>query len=295
MRARYRLRFFAALRGILVLELEVEFKTGTMKKSLNERMEEASLKELMPDFDKGAEWAKISAKLQPAKKRIAFTWQRAAAVLLLVAAGSFFILLATNNKPENTAIANNAESHNWTTDMLPSVPALTNYEAQTNNAGQAGNRTADVIGITKTIAALPQLQYNESHRTKEFVCNGTPCPLEICIIQTIHCKNQQPAAIATCNTLEPDQARQLKYKAPDGAGAQCNVTVDEIRIKRVTTGETIVLNAHSKPSTAQELFNCITGKEKCDLLAGIFESDCNNQQTNRGLKIDNNCGNLIMQ
>lgn len=266
-----------------------------MKKSLNERMEEASLKELMPDFDKGAEWAKLSAKLQPAKRRIVLTWQRAAAVLLLVAAGSFFLLLATGNKPENASMAADEQARNWASDMMQPVPAMNSPEAQINSTGQEASTAEYATGVTTAVAAVPQLQHNESHRTKEFVCNGTPCPLEICIIQTIHCKNQQPAAIATCNTLEPDQARQLKYKAPNGAGAQCNVTVDEIRIKRVTTGETIVLNAHSKPSTAQDLFNCITGKEKCDLLAGIFESDCNNQQTNRGLKIDNNCGSLIMQ
>ena len=133
------------------------------------------------------------------------------------------------------------------------------------------------------------------YRTKEFICNGTPCPLQICILQTIQCKNDAPSAVATCSTIEPDQAGQLKYKVNTAQTHDCNVTIDEIRITRVNTGETIVLNASSKPSTAQDLFDYITGQKEGDLLTGIFHTDCNKNTDNEKLTIDNNYGSYIIK
>jgi len=265
-------------------------------------MEEASLNELMPGFDKGAEWTLLSEKLHVEKKRPLYTWRRAAAVLLLVVVGSIVSMFVIKDDPTGNiaAATDTGNEHNWVADVSPAMPSqhTTGDRIIKGSNGNEMNRpvqTTNVMEQPGRRKTSPPLSMNGYHRTKEFVCNGTPCPIEICIIQTIYCKDQKPAAIATCNTLEPDQARQLHYKAPEGAGKQCKVTVDEIRIRRVTTGETIVLNAHSKPSTAQELFNCITGKDKCDLLAGIFEADCDNEQRSHSLKIDNNLGSLIME
>ncbi len=280
-----------------------------MRKSLNDRMDSASLQDLMGDFDKNVEWEKLSAVLHNDKKKSVRSWQIAASLLFLLGTLGVVSMLAIKNARDNQlAATGSGVRQNWAADVSPSMPAQHVYETHTAAAPAPQPPVSENIVAVVTNDNKPtknnapprtgknnRLVLNENNRTKEFVCNGTPCPLEICIIQTVHCKNQKPSAIATCNTLEPDQARQLHYKAPDAAGAHCKVTVDEIRIKRLTTGETIVLNAHSKPSTAEEFFNCMTGRQKCGLLAGIFEADCNNQQKTHSLKIDNNSGNLIMQ
>lgn len=276
-----------------------------MKKSLKEKMDAASLEELMPDFDKEAQWQQLSLAMHKKKRLTAWTWKSAAAVLLLFTTGLIAFMLSQNSKtgmPE-TALTQSSSAHNWIAEVAPAIPVpsasgtaakppASDKPIPTEVPAASRNTTKNTMQKPVVAGLAGNSGY---HRTREFVCNGTPCPLEICIIQTISCKNGKPAAISTCNMLLPDQARQLHYKAPEAAGNQCKVTIDEIRIKRVTTGETIVLNAHSKPSTAEELFNCLTGNEKCGMLAGIFEADCNNQQRKHSLKIDNNSGNLIME
>jgi hypothetical protein len=272
-----------------------------MKGAMKNKMNEARLNELMPDFDKDAEWNKVAGKLGQAATRKPFSWRIAASILVLIAAVSLLAVMAgSDNSTDLTSNNDTTQTENWSSEVASTVPAMHTYAAvDAESEMKAGNeiRSAKTPNeINKTLPIRNKMPGAAGYkRTEEFVCNGTPCPLEICIIQTIRCKDKAPSAIATCNTLEPDQARQLHYRAPEAVDAHCKVTVDEIRIRRVTTGETIVLNAHSQPSTAQELFNCITGKEKCNLLAGIFESDCNDQQRSHGLKIDNSMGSLIME
>lgn len=271
-----------------------------MKGGMKEKMGKARLNELLPDFDKDDEWHKLAGKLGHGHTHRISAWKYAAAIaVLLVSAAVIALVSGINGGMMQMADADSSRNENWTSDALPGVPAMHEY-ASAERGGTSGEDLKSVATtpneINKTAPVRNKIAGTTGYkRTEEFVCNGTPCPLEICIIQTIRCKDKAPSAIATCNTLEPDQARQLHYRSPEIAGAHCNVTVDEIRIRRVTTGETIVLNAHSRPSTAQELFNCITGKEKCNLLAGIFESDCNDQQRAHGLKIDNSMGSLIME
>ena len=171
----------------------------------------------------------------------------------------------------------------------------TSSESQVNNVANSYRQKKE------TQISAPQINRNKPERffnyymANEFVCNGTSCPLEICIVQTFKCQDNKPSAVATCSTLAPDESRQLRYKALDKKGKDCKVTVDEIRIRRVSTGETIVLNAQSKPSTAEEVFSCITGQTKCNMLAGIFDADCNNHCTPHNLTIYNNQGNLVLE
>lgn len=271
-----------------------------MNGGMKDKMEQARLNELLPDFNKNQEWAKLAKKLGHSRPRRIQTWKYAAGIsALLISAAVVGLIARTDSQVVSIADADTSRSENWRAEVLPGVPAMHAYAlADNGGAGTENLNPPDATPneINKTAPIRNKIAGTADYkRTEEFVCNGTPCPLEICIIQTIRCKDKAPSAIATCNTLEPDQARQLHYRSPEVAGAHCNVTVDEIRIRRVTTGETIVLNAHSRPSTAQELFNCITGKEKCNLLAGIFESDCNDQQRAHGLKIDNSMGSLIME
>lgn len=265
-----------------------------MKGKLKEKMEQARLEELMPGFDREESWNNIAAQLGGRNKKNSLSWKIAAGMALLLATGIAATLFLKSGTPETFA-GNQTQPANWGSEMGASIPEMhhttmsSGMPADLGTAGRTGNTR--IYGPANNTGRTGS-DYNH---TKEFVCNSTPCPLEICIIQTIRCKDKPPAAVATCNTLEPDQARQLHYKAPEAGGTLCNVTVDEIRIRRVTTGETIVLNANSRPSTAQELFDCITGAEKCNMLAGIFESDCDNEQRSHSLKIDNSMGSLIME
>jgi hypothetical protein len=137
-----------------------------------------------------------------------------------------------------------------------------------------------------------QVTFNSYKRTKDFICNATPCPLEICIIQNIKCSDGGYTTESTCSMLEPDESGQLRYKAMDRITRNCEATIQEIRIRQVNTGETIVLNDDSK-TTAQDFFKYITGQKKGDILAGMFHTNCNNEADDCGLSIDNH-GQLIM-
>lgn len=132
------------------------------------------------------------------------------------------------------------------------------------------------------------------YKKKDVVCNGTACPIEICIIQSAKCKNREDSKISTCNTLEPDESGQLHYKTYDKTLANCILTIEEIRITRLSTGETIVLN-DSTPVKAQDLFDYMTGKKKGDIVAGMFHTDCNNYNHSHDLTFDNKLGDLLLK
>ncbi len=275
-----------------------------MKKTLKERMEETKLREVLPDFDNKQEWKKLSERLHPKPRRISLTGTKVAASILLIIAAGFIAVITLNRTRShtNTVASQSESSHNWTKDMPDYSKDITPGATQEQiSKVSSGNETASVnpqknVKEPANNQTLPT-EYAEAtiSKTKESICNGTACPLEICIIQKIVCANGVPSEVATCRTLEPDQAKQLHYKSPSGLGKDCKVTIDEIRIRRVNTGETIVLNADSQPSTAEELFNCITGQEECNLLAGIFNNDCDNQRKPHSIKVDNSYGDLIVR
>lgn len=255
-------------------------------------------------------WAQFKARLnKPATTikmpRRSFGWVRIAALLVALAGVGTITWIMTHRgtevvvsqlersvpdpaepaaQPEASAVAPET-----TAEAIPQESASTTYMAEKSKPEGAKNTTPD----RKQKDAVETF-YNQ-YRTNDFVCNGTPCPLEICIIQTIKCPGGKPSAVATCSTLMPDQSGQVRYKAPEKVAANCKVTVQQIRIKRVTTGETIVLDENSKPSTAEEVFSYITGRKKGNILAGMFHADCNNNDHEHTLKLDNNFGNLVLQ
>jgi hypothetical protein len=173
-------------------------------------------------------------------------------------------------------------------NVAPAAKAVTQKK-------EISHKSIALNSATPTAKANTGNMLSNYHNQNDFICNGTPCPIEICIYQTIKCADGQPSTIATCNILQPDQSGQIPYKALTKVASNCAATVDEIHIKRLNTGETIVLNADSKPSTAQELFNYLTGQKKGDILAGIFHTDCNNHNNEQQLTLDNNAGSLILQ
>ncbi len=271
--------------------------TPERDRKLRELMGEAPLGDLAPGFDKDGEWELLSARLhEGGKRRVAFSWAYAAAIVVLLACVGFVVW---NRNETHQHVAKNGNN-------VPAPPAANNgvvTDTQDNNKALAATSPADTITKkqeTKVIAVKkqePQRVYASARRyqTKEIICNGTPCPIQICISQTMKCPNTQPKPISTCATLESDESVKLDYKEHHEVAKNCSVTVDEIEIKSVATGETIILNSSSAPYTAQDVFSYIKGEKKGDIMAGVFRHDCDQQNKQQGLRLDNSYGDMIIR
>lgn len=131
-------------------------------------------------------------------------------------------------------------------------------------------------------------------KKKEAICNNTQCALEICIRQALGCGNAKGNTIAYCSFLEPDESGMLHYQAFDNNAKDCKAVVQEIKIRRVSTGEQIVLDDKTDV-TAQDFFDYMTGEKTGDVVAGIFETDCNNYCSDQHIKLDNRLGVPVLQ
>ena len=246
-----------------------------------------------------------------------FNIQRIAAAILLIAAcswGAYYIVnqgsikdVAINASAINehtmkdtaqpaSAVKINPVNVNIGDDTdLPGTPAVAGKSATKKKDG-ALHRTIKfdekAIGFKKHDKAL---YTSGSYAQSEAICNSTPCPIEICINQTMKCPENKPAEISSCSLLEPDQSVKVNYKSKDKIAKNCSLSVEEITITSIATGEAITLNDHSTPSTAQDLFRYISGEKKGDILAGVFHADCNNQTGERSLKFDNKTGNWVLE
>ncbi len=233
-------------------------------------------------------------------------WLKVAAALLLLVGGTWLsftlskqansISTAQNNqfiKVNQPAPVNNKTEVTLTKDTNKSIVAPV---PDNPSAHEVKETTDRILAIArKDSKSNKPAVTKHTGKSSEFICNSTPYSFEICIKQSVKCKNDQPEAISTCNVLEPDQSGRLHYKAFDKIAKNCKATIDEIRITELTTGQTIVLNDHSTPTTAQNFFNHITGKKKGDVLAGMLHSDCDDNIDNCTLAFDSNFGNLILQ
>ncbi len=130
--------------------------------------------------------------------------------------------------------------------------------------------------------------------TNDVIHNGTPCPIELRISQTIKCPNIGPKAISSSSTLEPDQSAQLNYKEKNTKEKNCSLTINEIEIKSIATGEVILLNSSSTPSM-QEVFRYLTFEKEGNILAGVFNNDCDKKNRKHNLRLNNRDGNLILE
>ncbi len=266
------------------------------EQQLNGKMEQASLNELMPDFDKEHEWQQLSGKLHPFKTRkLLPLWSYAAAVLLLFVCGLWYLKTGsgTNTLKQSAGIDN--------ISAAPSPAANENNPITTIDTNGTpgmvivGNMPPAKFGGGRSLKKGSDHDLVINYMAKDYICNNTPCPLQICISQVVQCPNVQPKDVSTCSTLEPDQSGQLHYRAHDSIAKNCSLTVKEIEITSIATGETILLNETSSPSTAQDVFSYITGKKKGDVLAGMFTSDCNHQRKKRGVRLNNKYGDLVIQ
>ena len=240
--------------------------------------------------DPEAAWNNLKNKVakQPAKTILLQSkyLARIAALLLLcisIYAGRKFLvkkdttpIALQESKPAQIAKETFISSHqneNIPTENIRSAETIKNEVPVEKNNKQSQHNTSLALAAA---------------HSREEICNNTMCPLEICIIQTLQCEDKQ-STFAHCSLLQPDQSGLLHYKTFEEDAIQCNAPVQEIRIKRVSTGETIVLNANTNV-TAQEFFDYITGDKKGDIVAGIFETDCNNRCADQSIILDNTLG-----
>ena len=264
--------------------------------------------------DIDAAWSRFKERTQqPAAKVIAlprYNWLKVAAVLLLLAGGGWLATVMFYS-PENNEVTvkqkvqqpvnvrlpevNNpqvATAVNNTSELQPEIKTVaTTMDTKTLNAG----KIAMAKPKTKFMNVAYKSPLDKYNHTHDFVCNATTGALEICIIQSVKCADGDLMSTSTCSVLEPDVSGQLKYKAFDKITRNCKTNVQEIRIRQITTGETVVLNENSKPATALEFFNYISGEKKGDILAGLFTTSCDNQTNDCDLTFNNNYGSLILQ
>ena len=254
------------------------------------RLKGAMLDELYPGFDQEAEGERLAGKMadKPRIVRPFPVFRMAAALLLVVCVGGYLLWQDSPTAPVQQTVPVAIEN---------SVPEVVPVKAR---------EAKESITLRQPVAARIKRYSGSSNGTigsnispapaaTGAICNGTLCPIEICISQTMRCASGKQAEISECRTLEPDQSGRLQLKGAAEIEKDCHLTVDEIRITRVSTGETIILNSASQPASADDVFACLTGKADCSMMAGIFERDCNNNDLEGKLKIDARGGDVILR
>jgi hypothetical protein len=269
-------------------------------------------KEVQPDVSIDVEeaWAKFQKQVEKPNNRPLIVpfyrsteWLKIAAILILLAGGGLLAyLLAQKNTADITeVVANNEElikqDHN-------SVLITDTQARPENDQQQITNKELIKEPVNNLIATNTLVVDKKSKKsvladdcnTKKFACNSTPCPIEICIIQKGHCNGGKPLPIFNCSIIQPDEAGRLCYGGVDEKFYEdCAIAIQEIRIKRISTGETIVLDQQSSPLTAQEVFSYISGQKKGDIIAGVFQNDCNDEPGQHSLTIENQYGSLLFR
>ncbi len=251
------------------------------------KLKGASLAELYPGFDKEGEWASLNQRLKGSAGPVHMAgWKVAAAILVMLVCGGYawYKVARPDMRSDNALLVANTDTQRdeYVASVIGDVPAGQNVMLPVRQVRSKG----PVDGSGK-----PILNANAT----EPICNQTDCALEICIYQTKKCGNDQPKPLSDCRTLEPEQSGQLKYTPPEPDGKGCTVTVDELRITRVSTGESIVISSDTGRVTPEEVLRCLTGQASCNMLAGMFEKDCSNELLQGKLKIDSRDGDVIIR
>ncbi len=259
------------------------------EKRLCDKMEQASLDELMPEFDKQQEWLQLASQLQPAKKKVIPVWCYAAAILVLIPLAAITWYLSTGNGNQSSVKNNN--------DSSSEARGVVIVKDETGDIGKGRVDTSSVSIATVPVSKRNLLQDNDGKKVMagDIIYNNTDCPIELRISQTMSCPDNQPKAISSSSTLEPDQKGKINYRDSTAIARNCSLTIKEIEIRSIATGEVILLNAHSIPSTAQEVFRYITREKTGDVLAGNFNYDCEKRHRKHSLRLENRDGNLILE
>lgn len=250
-------------------------KPGTEQEMRNE-LENASAADVWPGYNSGNEWMELNSRMPRGRKIKLWPWAAAAGI----AAMGVFIFLYNQNTEISTPAAVSAS------------PAWLHIPADSAPSSMAEVSTQMVQG---TVAATRKMHNVPSKPIASEIYNGTPCPIAVRINQVKNCPNVRPEPISSSSTLQPDGTAQLTYEDHETVPSNCSVTVKEIEIKSITTGDVILLNASSTPSTVQEAFRIMTREREGKILAGAFEHDCRKREKKLNLELENSRGRITLQ
>lgn len=243
---------------------------------MKKELETASASEVIPGYDAAHDWDQLSTRI-PVRKTISLRMMAAAAgVAFIIVAGYIF----TGRQEAPSPVAISASQSPWLQlppDSTPLVAATAPAAAPaTGQDAPARPRTAKNTGTSK-------------------IYNGTPCPIAIRINQVKSCPNTRPEPISTSSTLEPDGINNIEYEDHETVASNCSLSIREIEIKSIATGDVILLNSSSTPATVQDAFRILTRQHEGKILAGAFDHDCRKRNKKLNLQLDNRQGRLSIE
>lgn len=245
-----------------------------MEQQMIEELRKTSAKDVWPGYDGEDEWAKLNRRIPRQKKISVLPWAIAAG---LAAAGIFtFLYLQDASETDPVAVS--------------SSPAWLQMPADSS--------TKSVVEVTTQVVPGTLVLNHKQHNPKTVaseIYNGTPCPIAVRINQVKSCPNVQPEPISNSSTLQPAGTGQINYEDHETVASNCSVTVKEIEIKSIATGDVILLNANSTPATVQDAFRIMTREREGKILAGAFDHDCRKREKKLNLALDNSRGRITLE
>lgn len=243
---------------------------------MKEELEKASVTEVIPDYNREQQWAQLSSRIPGRRVMPWRSWSIAAGLALLIAGG-----YALWKQPASEPPVVVSSQH----------PAWLQLPADTT----PGEKTT--VATTSTVGSHTTGRKNRPERTvaTNEIYNGTPCPIALRINQVKICPNVKPEPISSSSTLQPEERAKLNYEDHDAVASNCSLTVKEIEIKSIATGDVILLNASSTPATVQEAFRILTREHEGKILAGAFDHDCRKKNKKLNLQLDNRDGRLSIE
>lgn len=248
-----------------------------MKRDTENRMkdtaENATIREVLPDFDAEKQWNTMRGKMSPIR-RLSATWAYAAGIAIIACVGT--ILWQQSKQDTETKLTTTVQQPG----MPDTLPRLSPEQSQAIGAAAPDEHE---IKTSRRLMATGKVR------------NGTPCPIVLCVSQTIKCPNKVHKDLSASSALEPDQTAELKFNENPPIAANCSLSVKEIEIRSLATGEVILLTSASSPSTVEEVYSYLTGEKKGAVLAGAFDHDCNKRKNRQDLRLSNTDGHLVIE
>lgn len=240
---------------------------------MKETAEKACIEDVLPEFDSEQQWQVLHRSLNPVH-RPSVSWRYAAGIAILMGAAALLWIL-TGRGTESSAVASAQKIQE---------------DATIPREKRKGNQP-----LAATTPDGNEIKTRRHLMTTGKVRNSTPCPIELCISQTMKCPNKDHEYLTASSTLQPDQTGELKFSENQPIAANCSLSVKEIEIRSPATGEVILLSAASNPATVEEVYRYLTGEKKGAVLAGAFDRDCNNRRNRQNLRLSNTEGHLVIE